>query len=77
MNSWVCSSDRQQWSYLSRGGFASEKLVIERAVRRVELGLEKNAAIGYCFKRGGTFVGETKANKELEQTKKKSQKFIL
>lgn len=38
-------------------------------MRWVELGLEENAAIGYCFKRGGAFVGETKANEELEKKK--------
>lgn len=40
--------------------------MIERAVRRLELGLKEDAAIGYCFQRGGAFVGETEANEELE-----------
>lgn len=32
-------SDDHQWAYFSRGGLASEELVVERAVRWVELGL--------------------------------------
>lgn len=53
------------WTHLSRGGLASKKLMIKRAVGWVELGLEENAAIGYCFKRGRSFIRETKADKEL------------
>lgn len=33
--------------YLSGGGFPSEEIVIERTVRGVELGLQKDAAVGY------------------------------
>lgn len=52
-------------SYLSGGRLASEKLVIERAVRRLELGLEKYAAVGYGLQRGRAFVWEAEAYEEL------------
>lgn len=54
------------WAHLSRSGLASEELMIQWAVRWVELGLEENAAIGYGFKRGRTFVGETEADEKLK-----------
>ena len=41
--------------------------MIERAVRGVELGLQEYAAVSYCFQRGWAFIGETKANEELEE----------
>ena len=52
-------------AHLSRRGLASEELVIERAVRWVELGLQIYAPIGYGLQRGGPFVGETKPDEEL------------
>lgn len=36
-------------------------------MRWVELGLQEDAAIGYRLQRGWPFVGETKANEELEK----------
>lgn len=51
--------------HLSGGRLAPEELVIERAVRRLELGLEKYAAVGYGLQRGRAFVRETEAYEEL------------
>lgn len=48
--------------YLPRCGLPSEELVIERAVRRVKLWLQEDAAVGYCLQRGGTFVREAKSD---------------
>lgn len=63
----MMGSNEQEWAYLSGSGLPSEELMIEWAVRRVELGLQKDAAIGYRLQRGWPFVGETKANEELEK----------
>lgn len=51
--------------HLPGRGLPSEELMIERAVRRVELGLEKDAAIGYSLQGGGAFVGEPKSDEQL------------
>lgn len=56
--------------YLPGCGLPSEELMIEGAVRGIELGLKKNAAIGYCLQWGGAFVRKAKSNEEL--TKKKT-----
>lgn len=49
--------------------------MVERAVRRVELGLEENAAIGDRFKRGGAFIRKPEPNKELQKNKTKHQNW--
>ena len=46
--------------------------MIEGAVRRLELRLQEDAAVGYRFQRGGALVGETKADEELEKQSGKS-----
>lgn len=53
------------WTHFSGGWLASEKLVIERAVRWVKPGLEKYAAVGYGLQRGRAFVREAEAYEEL------------
>lgn len=58
--------DTSNGVYLPGGGFSSEELMIERAVRGNKLGLEEDTAIGYGLQRGGTFVGEAKPNEKLE-----------
>lgn len=49
--------------------------MIERAVRGVELGLKKDAAIGYGLQRGGTFIWEAKSDEQLN-TKEKKEKMM-
>lgn len=52
-------------THFSGGWLSSEKLVIERAVRWVKLGLQKYAAVGDGLQRGGAFVREAEAYEEL------------
>lgn len=59
-------------THLSGGRLASEKLVIERAVRRLKLGLQKYAAIGDGLQRGRAFVGEAEAYEELTNKRTRS-----
>jgi len=65
--------DKNKSIYLSRGGLPSEEVVVERTVRRVKLGLEEDAAIGYGLQRGGAFVGEAKPNEQLDKKNKKEE----
>lgn len=58
--------------HLSGGGLPSEELVIQRAVRGVELGLQEDAAIGDGFQGGGAFIGEAESNKQLDKGKQKT-----
>lgn len=53
--------------HLPRGGLPSEEVVIQGAVRGVELGLQEDAAIGYGLQRGGAFIREAKSNKQLDK----------
>lgn len=66
----LCVGTRQEGrelecTYLPGGGLPSEELVVKGAVRRVEFGLQVDAAIGYGLQRGGAFVGEAEPNEEL------------
>lgn len=53
--------------HLPGGGLPSEEVVIQGAVRGVELGLQEDAAIGYGLQRGGAFIREAKSNKQLDK----------
>lgn len=63
--------DNDESIYLPGGGLPSEEVVIERAVRRIKLGLEEDAATGYSLQRGGTFIRKPESNEKLNRNKKK------
>lgn len=63
----------EMWgTHLSGGWLAPEKLVIERAVRWLKLGLEKYAAIGDGLQRSRAFVREAEAYEELKYKRTKT-----
>lgn len=63
--------DDDESIYLPGGGLPSEEVVIQRAVRRIKLGLEEDAAIGYSLQRGGTFIRKPKSKEKLNRNKNK------
>lgn len=59
-------ANANSWRYLSGGGFPSEELVVQGAVRWAELGLEEDAAVCDGLQRSRAFVWKTEADEELE-----------